>query len=529
MNLRRVPLQAVVILSLASACSRSPRYTGVGEVVSIDGPRQEITIRHEAIADVRPAGTSRFHAESALVLAGISAGSRIRFEIRRDADGLVLTRATALAEGNPGLHDHTPHHGGVVAMAGMLHLEAVAEKNGNVRLYLTDIWRRPLPLANVSGSVTLTLPNGKQTLPLVAGAEALKAHAPAFERADVHAAFALQRDGESIEMNFLLPVASPSGGVAGVPPDGCVPPPNGSPPALRCTVSFPRPVAAAAATPDGSTAVIAVVDLGMSAWRMPAAELLHGFAPPPAIAVPGGEPPHPEAPNALAVGPDGRELVAAFENRLVRYAMATGDVIKAVNGPGGIIRGVAWSPDGAALLASVFYNAAAHLVSAEDGAEIRAFPVEREGAAVTFAADGRTLAVGSEAGPITLFDTATGAVTRTLAASRWPARAIAFAGDRVLAVTDDGHLRVWNAPTGELVRDIGTDRPLGQLAVAPAGARAAAAGADGIVRLFDIGAGRWIDSFGWHSALVTGLAWAGETVVSGDEEGKVAVWKAGTR
>ena len=26
----------------------------------------------------------------------------------------------------PGIHDHTPHHGGVVTMVGMQHLEAVA-------------------------------------------------------------------------------------------------------------------------------------------------------------------------------------------------------------------------------------------------------------------------------------------------------------------------------------------------------------------------------------------------------------------
>ena len=86
--------------------------------------------------------------------------------------------ATPVAEGRPGLHDHTPHHGGVVAMVGMIHLETVATAEGRVRVYLSDIWRRPLPLAGVDGSVTIRLPEGKQTLPLFIAGDALEASGP---------------------------------------------------------------------------------------------------------------------------------------------------------------------------------------------------------------------------------------------------------------------------------------------------------------------------------------------------------------
>src|SRR6266446_7008364 len=58
-----------------------------------------------------------------------------------DSTGAPATAST-LASG-PGVHDHTPHHGGVVGMAGDLHLEALAAPDGRVRVYLTDFWRRP--------------------------------------------------------------------------------------------------------------------------------------------------------------------------------------------------------------------------------------------------------------------------------------------------------------------------------------------------------------------------------------------------
>ena len=93
-----------------------------------------------------------------------------------------------------------------------------------------------------------------------------------------------------------------------------------------------------------------------------------------------------------------------------------------------------------------------------------------------------------------------------------------------MGVTDDGHLRVWDSATGALLQDVSAQQPLGQLALAPDGVTAAAAGADGVVRLFDLRAGRWTESFAWHTAAVTGLAWVGESLASGGADGKVAVW-----
>src|SRR5205809_7910519 len=80
-----------------------------------------------------------------------------------DSTGAATTKSTLPA--GPGVHDHTPHHGGVVGMAGDLHLEALAAPDGRVRVYLAVFSRRPLQAASSSGSAPLELPHPERALP----------------------------------------------------------------------------------------------------------------------------------------------------------------------------------------------------------------------------------------------------------------------------------------------------------------------------------------------------------------------------
>lgn len=50
-------------------------------------------------------------------------------------------------------HEHTSKEGGTVAMAGDLHLEVLALEAGEVRVHLSDDFRRPLPVTGRRGSV----------------------------------------------------------------------------------------------------------------------------------------------------------------------------------------------------------------------------------------------------------------------------------------------------------------------------------------------------------------------------------------
>jgi DNA-binding beta-propeller fold protein YncE len=513
----------MVVLVLVAACDSGPRYVGVGDVLEADAAARTVRIRHDRIAGLAEAGTAVFAVPADQVRAVLVPGVRVRFELRRRGGELVVTRANTLAQGNPGIHDHTPHHGGVVAMAGMLHLEAKAAPDGRLQLYLTDVWRRPLPLDDVRGSVTLDLPDGRRSLPLAVGGEALEAQGPPLTQASINAAFALRRAGQDVDLAFLLPLQRGDTGAAGIPVAGCLPSRAGNR-GPRCTLRFARPVVAVALAPDAATLLVAQVDFGISAWRLPAAEFSRGLAPPPAVTVPVDEPPHPEAPNAMLVRPAGGEAVVAMENRLIVYSLASGEVLRAFAAPGGIVRALAWSPDGGALLVASFYDPAAYLLDAADGRVRQRFPIEREGAAAAFAPDGRTLAVASETGPAVLFAIDPPAAPRVLRGTGGALRSLAFAGDRLIGAGDDGFLRIWNRADGVLVLERRIDRTVRAMTVRGEGGLAAAVGREPAIQIVALSDGSTVGTLAWHADQILSLAWAGTTLVSGDSAGHVALW-----
>ena len=449
----------------------------------------------------------------------------------RGADSTGAPATTSTLASGPGVHDHTPHHGGVVGMAGDLHLEALAAPDGRVRVYLTDFWRRPLPAASATGTVTLELADGDRTLPLAAAGDALEASGPALPGPEVTARFALGVGGKPVEMDFVLPVRAGGAGAAGVPVHGCVAL-AGSPGvarAPRCTLDFARPVTVVAATPDGALALVAAIDLGVSAWRLPAGQLALAFAPPPPLVVPGPEglQAHPESANDVALSPDGSEAVVALEGRLLCYSTRTGRLARELAAPRGVLRSVAWSPDGARLLVTAFYDASAHLVRADDGRELGRFPVEREGAGVAFAPDGKQVAVGSELGSVALYPIDADTPSRLLPATSGPASVLLFAGGRLLVGGNDGVLRVFDPESGELLAEGPPGTGITRLAAAPGARLVASAHNDGSVRVSALPRASVAATLTWHTRQVLGLAWAGPVLVSGDTAGHVALWDVG--
>jgi len=85
-----------------------------------------------------------------------------------------------------------------------------------VHVYLTDFWRRPLPAASATGTVTLELTDGDRALPLAVAGDALEGSGPALHGAEVTARVALSVGGKPVEMDFALPVGAGGAGAAGV-------------------------------------------------------------------------------------------------------------------------------------------------------------------------------------------------------------------------------------------------------------------------------------------------------------------------
>lgn len=59
-------------------------------------------------------------------------------------------------------HEHSPAHGGQLGMVGENHVEIVIPKAGAYEVWLSDAYRKPLPLAKATGTLTVTDPSGKK-------------------------------------------------------------------------------------------------------------------------------------------------------------------------------------------------------------------------------------------------------------------------------------------------------------------------------------------------------------------------------
>lgn len=284
--------------------------------------------------------------------------------------------------------------------------------------------------------------------------------------------------------------------------------------APRCALALGRAVGALAVPPEGSPAVVSLIHAATASWTLPAMVYAVDFEPLPAEI---------EA-RAIVASAARDRAVFAVGTDLVAYALSTGKVAGRSAGPGGTINDLAWTSDGAWMVAAAGGKAT---VLDASGKVVRVLPVDGSALHVAVAPDGAHTAVANDVGAIRLFGT-DDATARTLTPSLQPAEGLAFAGDLLWVAGSDGTLRAFATASGEEAKKIDAGAPLTRLAVSADGRRAAVAGRDRVIRVHALPDGASVATLGWHQAQITALAWGADgTLLSGDGDGKLAVWDLG--
>jgi hypothetical protein len=521
----RLPIVLAAVAALLSGCNR-PTYQGEGDLTAVDAG--VATIAADAIPGVLAAGTARFPARPPSVLEGASPGTRVRFRLVAEGSGFALVGIDPIGsarQGMPMTHDHSPRHGGVIVGGEDVHVEIAATPDGRVRVYLSDLWRRPLPVAGTTGTVTVHLPTGTHPLTLAPAADVLEARTDPFGAESTLADLVLERNGKRLDTSVQLDLTGQRAGVPILPQTGCVPPAASSADsrAPRCTMRFGGMFTALTSTDDGSRMIAAVSHGATSVWNLPAATLAMGLEPLPPTLVANGA--HEPDPRVLAAREDGSEIAVAAGPALFFYDGRSGRYRRKLDGPGGAIRAAAWSPGGARLAVTAAGDGKARVLEADDGRIVRTLDGDGQVQSVAFDATGRRLAAGTDAGTILLADLDGDAPPRTFTLSTQPLAVVLFTDDRLLAAGDDGSLRIIDPASGAETARIDVGAPVKLLALSVDGRFAATADAERMIRVHRLPDGAVVERLAFHPATIGVLAWGdGPTLVSGDNDATLAVW-----
>jgi len=262
-------------------------------------------------------------------------------------------------------------------------------------------------------------------------------------------------------------------------------------------------------------------------------------------------------------------VATAGDDHIVRiWNVATGAIIRKLDGHGDWVRAVAYSPDGLVLATAgngreiILWNAdsgqqikvlARHdhaiqnIVYSHNGRmlastgfedKLRVYDTQsgntlfelncpcRDMRAIAFSPDDRILAAGGRSGSIRLYDMETGRDLRDIVAHRRRIRELQFTSDgqSLISCSEDRTVRVSDVSgtnSFELPR-----RPTKIMSLALCGpAQLATAGSDNLIRIWDLNTRNEIGQLRGHSGSVTALASNGDILISGSYDTTVRVWK----
>jgi WD40 repeat protein len=249
--------------------------------------------------------------------------------------------------------------------------------------------------------------------------------------------------------------------------------------------------------------------------------------------------------NALAFAADGKSLLTAGADRVIRrWETDSGKLLKALDEQGAPIETLARTPDGRFLLSGggdwknpdqpgevivwdLTAGKKAHTLAADGGCVF----------GVAVAADGRTFATGQPSGarlwrlPAPPAAEKVGEVRRFGWGHAIQGAALSPDGRLAVAGGADGSVRLWDLGTGKELRRLpGHAGWAYAVAFTPDGKGVISAGRDAVLRLSDVATGKEVRLFEGHDHGLVRVALSadGRLLLSGDDAGGVSLWEVET-
>jgi WD40 repeat protein len=236
----------------------------------------------------------------------------------------------------------------------------------------------------------------------------------------------------------------------------------------------------------------------------------------------------PSVVTSVALTSDSRSVIAATDDHhIFIWDVASGALQKRLGGHTDWVRSVAVAPTGG-LIASAANDRSVRLWS-HSGESLPVLPAfDAAVANVRIHVNGQQLGVVGFSQSLQIVNISTGQVTQRYECPCEDQRAVAFSPDgaRMAAAGRNGRIRVWTIGAGGEVRDVDTDgRPIRSLAFSPSG-RLIGAGGDGTgVRIIDAATGATRQTIGIRPAKVFAVAFLGEQrIATAGSDNCIHIW-----
>lgn len=237
-------------------------------------------------------------------------------------------------------------------------------------------------------------------------------------------------------------------------------------------------------------------------------------------------------PEALVVdvswSPDGEQVIAGSNDGTARiWGVRDGKERHVLRvGQTGQVRGVAWSPKGD--MVSVGQGDRLVRWNPATGAKLGETVVPYGAYTVSISPDGEWIAVGGNAGKVTIVDAADGVAARELLGAPSSVYEIAWTHDgrKIAASGSGGSIHLWSMGDGsKLLESRAMTLDCWGLAFSPDGKRLAATGYDFTLRLFDVSTMQEVLRFRDMPGIGFDVKWSadGKRVIHCDTDGRVTV------
>lgn len=237
---------------------------------------------------------------------------------------------------------------------------------------------------------------------------------------------------------------------------------------------------------------------------------------------------------AVAFTSDGKQAISGDDGgQLLRWNLATGEIVRRYEGHKNVVRSVKLSPDGTTML-SADSDGLMLLWNIETGEIIHRFEGQ-EGPvrAIAFTPDGKSVLSAPNDNTVLLWSVETGEIVRKFEGHTAAVRGIDVSpdGKTVISASNDTTLKLWNLETGEVIRTFeGHTDVVSCVAFSPDGKTMLSGSGDLTVRLWDVTTGQEIRRFQGHGNFVKSVAYSpgGQIAVSSADDNTIRLWNIET-